>query len=400
VPGDHEPLTDALLDPGTYAGDLHATLTDLRQRSPLAWNAKKGFWAVTRHVDVSDASSDPSRFCSSKGILVDEIGVTYDTPPTMMHADPPEHTRYRKLARPGFTNTVVRGLEPMVRERTGRLLDDLAIKGAGGATVDVTAQLAVPLPIQLIASLLGLPEGDEQRLFRWSEAAIPGATEWSEDERMTLLGEMTVELLALAAERRAAPRDDVVSMLAAYEEDGETLTDDELGMFLIQLLVAGNETTRNSISGALVALAEHPEQLDRLAADPGLIATAVEEVLRWTTPVTSFLRTAVVDTELSGTPIAAGDPLLLLYASANRDEAEFGPTASTFDVGRSPNHHVALGHGPHFCLGAALARLELTVVLEGVAARWQRLDVAGPIVRSGSSIIAGIKAAPLTMAPR
>jgi cytochrome P450 len=189
-------------------------------------------------------------------------------------------------------------------------------------------------------------------------------------------------------------------MLAAYEEDGETLTDDELGMFLIQLLVAGNETTRNSISGALVALAEHPEQLDRLAADPSLIGTAVEEVLRWTTPVTSFLRTAVVDTELSGTRIAAGDPLLLLYASANHDEAEFGPTASTFDVGRSPNHHVALGHGPHFCLGAALARLELTVVLEGVAERWRRLDVAGPIARSGSSIIAGIKAAPLTLAAR
>jgi cytochrome P450 len=318
----------------------------------------------------------------------------------MMHADPPEHTRYRKLARPGFTNTVVRGLEPMVRERTGGLLDDLAMKAAGGGSVDVTAELAVPLPIQLIASLLGLPAGDEQRLFRWSEAAIPGATEWPEDERMALLGEMTVELLALAGERRAAPRDDVVSMLAAYEEDGESLTDDELGMFLIQLLVAGNETTRNSISGALVALAEHPEQLERLAADPGLIATAVEEVLRWTTPVTSFLRTAVADTELSGTPIAAGDPLLLLYASANRDEAEFGPTASTFDVGRSPNHHVALGHGPHFCLGAALARLELTVVLEGVAERWQRLEVAGPVVRSGSSIIAGIKAAPLTLAPR
>ena len=157
-------------------------------------------------------------------------------------------------------------------------------------------------------------------------------------------------------------------MLATYEEDGESLTDDELGMFLIQLLVAGNETTRNAISGGLVALAEHPEQLDRLAADPSLLPTAVEEVLRWTTPVTSFMRTAVADTELGGTPIAAGDPLLLIYAAANRDEAEFGPTAGTFDVGRTPNHHVALGHGPHFCLGAALARLELSVVLEGVAA--------------------------------
>ena len=158
----------------------------------------------------------------------------------------------------------------------------------------------MPLPIQLIAQLLGLPQGDEERLFRWSEAAIPGATDWPEDERNALLGEMTVELLGLAAARRKEPRDDVVSMLATYEEDGESLTDDELGMFLIQLLVAGNETTRNAISGALVALAEHPEQLDRLAADPSLLPTAVEEVLRWTTPVTSFMRTAVDDTDLGG----------------------------------------------------------------------------------------------------
>ena len=149
-------------------------------------------------------------------------------------------------------------------------LDALAERSAGGAVVDITAELAVPLPIQLIAQLLGLPPGDEQRLFRWSEAAIPGATDWPEDERMALLGEMTVELLGLAAARRAEPRDDVVSMLATYEDDGESLSDDELGMFLIQLLVAGNETTRNAISGALVALAEHPEQLDRLAAELGL----------------------------------------------------------------------------------------------------------------------------------
>jgi len=400
VPGPHQPLTDALLDPATYAGDLHAVLDRLRAEAPLAWNGTKGFWAVTRHADVSEASSDPARFCSSRGILVDEIGVTYDSPPTMMHADPPEHTRYRKLARPGFTNQVVRELEVLVRERTGTALDALATKAEGGAVVDITAELAVPLPIQLIAQLLGLPAGDEERLFRWSEAAIPGATDWSEDDRMALLGEMTVELLALAAARRAEPRDDVVSMLATYEEDGEALSDDELGMFLIQLLVAGNETTRNAISGALVALAEHPDQLDQLAADPALIPTAVEEVLRWTTPVTSFLRTAVTDTELGGTAIAAGDPVLLIYAAANRDEAEFGPSAGTFRVDRWPNHHVALGHGPHFCLGAALARLELSVVLEGVVARWRRLSVAGPVVHSGSSVISGIKAAPLTLDPR
>jgi cytochrome P450 len=400
MPGTHEPLTDALLDPATYASDVHLVLDRLRAEAPLAWNDTKGFWAVTRHADVSEASSDPARFCSGQGILVDEIGVTYDSPPTMMHADPPEHTRYRKLVRPGFTNTIVRELEALVRERTSAALDALDSKAAGGAVVDVTAELAVPLPIQLIAQLLGLPEGDEARLFRWSEAAIPGATDWPEDQRNALMGEMAVELLGLAAARRQEPRDDVVSMLATYEEDGESLSDDELGMFLIQLLVAGNETTRNAISGALVALAGHPEQLDRLAADASLLPSAVEEVLRWTTPVTSFMRTAVADTELGGTAIAAGDPLLLIYAAANRDEAEFGPTAGTFDVGRSPNHHLALGHGPHFCLGAALARLELSVVLEGVVARWRRLTLAGPVLHSGSSVISGIKSAPLALEPR
>ena len=400
MPGGHEPLTDALLDLQTYAGDLHAALTPLRERAPLAWNATRGFWAVTRHAGVSEASSDPGRFCSGRGILVEEIGTTYDSPPTMMHSDPPEHTRYRTLVRPGFTHAAVRGLEPLVRERTSAVLDELEAVSATGEAVDVTRALAVPLPIQLIAAVLGLPPGDEDRLHRWSDAAIPGATDWSEDERMALLGEMTVELLALASDRRAEPRDDVVSRLAAYEEDGESLTDDELGMFLVQLLVAGNETTRNAISGALVALAEHPEQLERLARDPSLVPSAVEEVLRWTTPVTSFLRTAVHDTVLDGVEVRAGDPLLLLYASANRDEAEFGPTADTFDVARHPNHHLALGHGPHFCLGAALARLELAVVLEGVAERWRRLAPAGPVVRSGSSVIAGIRSAPLRLVRR
>jgi cytochrome P450 len=400
VPGAHEPLTDALLDPTTYQGDPHVVLDRLRAEAPLSWNATAGFWAVTRHADVSEASGDPARFCSAKGILVEEIGVTYETPPTMMHADPPDHTRYRKLARPGFTNAVVRGLEPLVRERTSAALDRVADLAAGGAPVDMTLDFAVDLPIQLIATLLGLPEGDEARLFQWSEAAIPGAGDFSEERKLELLTEMTVELLTLAASRRQSPRDDVVSMLATYEEDGDVLTDDELGMFLVQLLVAGNETTRNAISGGLVALAQHPDQLERLAADPGLVPTAVEEVLRWTTPVTSFLRTAVSDTALGGVDVAAGDPLLLIYAAANRDEAEFGPTAATFDVGRTPNHHVAFGFGPHFCLGAALARLELSAVLTGVVERFSRLEVAGEVVRSGSSVIAGIRSAPLALAAR
>ncbi len=334
-----------------------------------------------------------------RGILVEEIGRTYETPPTMMHTDPPVHTRYRSLVQPAFRPSVIRDLERTVRARAGVLLDELVVRSDSDG-VDVVEVLAVPFPLQVIAHLLGLPDDDLEKLWRWSEAAIPGATDWSEDERMELLGEMTVELLGLAAARRTDPRDDVVSMLAAVEIDGEKLTDDELGMFLIQLLVAGNETTRHAISGGVAALAEHPDQWDRLVAERTLIAPAVEEILRWTTPVTSFMRTATIDTTLGATPIAAGDPVLLLYASANRDEAEFGPTVHDFDVGRDPNHHLTFGFGTHFCLGAALARLELAAVLDGLLDRVSHLEPAGPIERTGSSVIAGLRRAPVRLEKR
>jgi cytochrome P450 len=393
VPGTHDPRTDALLEPATYADGarLHAALADLRTSPGLAWNATQGFWAVTRHADVQKASTDSTTFCSGRGILLMEIGLTYDNPPTMMHTDPPEHTRYRSLVTPGFKPSVIRSLEAKVRDLATTLLDGLPT----GSPVDVVEALAVPYPIRVIATILGLPLDRERDLWRWSEAAVPGATDWSEDERMACLTEMTVDLLGLAAERRDQPADDVTSMLAHVTVDGEQLTHEELGMFLIQLLVAGNETTRHSISGGIVALAESPGQWARLQEDRSLIPTAVEEVLRWTTPVTSFMRTATVDTELGGSAVAAGDPVLLLYASADRDTDVFGPTAGTFDVGRSPNPHLAFGFGHHFCLGAALARMELAVVLEGLLDRFGAIEPAGGVERTGSSVIAGIRTAPV-----
>jgi cytochrome P450 len=392
VPGTHDPRTDALLEPATYAdaARLGGVLADLRRSAGLAWNATAGFWAVSRHADVHVASGDPATFCSGKGILVQEIGTTYEQPPTMMHTDPPAHGRYRSLVAPGFRPSVTRSLEPSVRAMAGELLDALPVD----RPVDVVEALAVPFPLRVIAQVLGLPPGREHDLWRWSEAAVPGATDWPEDERMALLGAMTVELLGLAAQRRREPADDVVSMLATVELDGDRLSDDELGMFLVQLLVAGNETTRHAISGGLAALAGHPDQWQRLQADRGLLPTAVEEVLRWTTPVTSFMRTATVDTHLGGTEVAAGDPVLLLYASADRDEDVF-VDPERFDVGRAPNPHLAFGFGPHFCLGASLARLELAVVLEGLLDRFGGVVPAGPVERTGSSVIAGLRRAPV-----
>jgi cytochrome P450 len=397
VPGAHDPRTDAVEDPAVLADPAaaDAAYAALRAIDGLAWHDDPGHWVVARHAEVHAASIDPATFCSGRGIMVMEIGTTYDSPPTMMHTDPPAHTRYRNLVSPSFRPSVVRALEGSVRGMADELLDALP----SDEPVDVVEALAVPFPIRVIAGLLGLPPEREHDLWKWSEAAIPGATDWPEDEKLALLGEMTTELLSLAAERRQAPTDDVASMLATTVLDGDSLDDGELGMFLIQLLVAGNETTRHAVSGGIAALAEHPEQWDRLRADRDLVPTAVEEVLRWTTPVISFMRTATVDTVLGGTDVAAGDPLLLLYASANRDEAVFGADADRFDVGRSPNPHLAFGFGTHFCLGAALARLELAVVLQGLLDRFDTVELAGTVERTGSPVIAGLRRVPVRFTP-
>jgi cytochrome P450 len=233
------------------------------------------------------------------------------------------------------------------------------------------------------------------RFFHWSEAAIPGATDMTEEERQQLMADMHEYLLEMTRVRRGDPREDLISVLANVEVDGENLSDAELVMFLNQLLVAGNETTRNMVSGGMWAFAQNPDQWQRLVADRSLVPSAVEEWLRWTTSVIAFMRTATADTVVGGTRVHAGDPLLLLYASANRDEAEFGPTADQFDIGRQPNHHVAFGFGAHFCIGAALARLEGRALLDALLDRFTTVEPAGEIERTPSSIIAGVRAAPL-----
>lgn len=389
-------LAAGLLDPGLYAGDPHPLFSRLRADAPVAWNEEHGFWAVSRHADVSAIGFDHETFCASRGILVEEIGVSYESPPTMMHTDPPAHTRYRRLVQPGFKPTVVRALEPAIRARARALVDRLD----GGETIDVVERLSVPLPLQVISEIMGLPVEDWERFYQWSEAVIPGATDWPEERRNQLQGEMITFLLDLTQKRRAEPTSDVLSELARAEVEGDQLSEAELAMFLVQLLVAGNETTRNLISGGLVALAENPGQWEKMADDRALLPTAVEEMLRWTTPVVSFMRTATRDTELSGVAIATGEPVLMLYASANRDEGVFGRSAASFDVSRHPNPHIAFGNGPHFCLGAALARLEARLVFEELLDRFDAVTPAGEVERSGSSVIAGVRRAELSFSRR
>ena len=387
----HEPLTDPLVEDSFYAGDPFPQYARLRDQAPAAWNDTNGFWAVSRWDDVMTVSTDPETFCSGRGILVMEIGAHYDTPPTMMHTDPPEHTVYRKLVQPGFAPGRMRALENDVRRRAKPLVDQIEPE----RVVDFVETVSVPFPLSIISALLGMPDDDWERFFEWSEAVIPGATDWSEEKRAELQADMHATLLATTVARRADPRDDLISVLAQVEIDGRRLSDAELTMFLVQLLVAGNETTRNMISGGLVALAERPADWDRLRRDRALVPTAVEEMLRWTSPVVSFMRTATRDTELGGQPVRAGEPVLMLYASANRDERQFGPTAEQFDIGRAPNQHVAFGFGTHFCIGATLARIEGRVLLEELLDRFETVELAGAVERSHSAVIAGVKHAPL-----
>jgi len=398
---DETALTAPLLDPEFYAGDPYPLYARLRAEAPVARNDTLGLWTVAGHADVVAVSRDPETFCSSKGIMAFEIGAEYATPPTMMHTDPPDHTRYRNLVQPGFRPSYMRALEDGIRRRARALIDRIE----PGVPVDVVADLAVPLPLQVISDLLGVPEDEWPRFFRWSEAVIPGATDWPEEERAALSGEMVTYLLEAAADRRAAPRDDIISELGAAEVDGDRLTDAELGMFLVQLLVAGNETTRNMMSGGLVGFADAAGTWEGLAARADgrvdrALPLAVEEMLRWTTPVVAFMRTTTRPVELAGRRLGAGEPVLMLYASANRDESVFGPTADRFDPARDPNPHVAFGFGAHFCIGAVLARVEGRILLEELLARFGSIEPAGPVVRAASPVIAGVKSAPVAFGPR
>jgi cytochrome P450 len=390
-----ESLAARLCEPELYATDPHPLYARLREEAPVAWNDELGFWAIAKHSDVMAVESDHSTFCARRGVLVDEIKTEYTSPPTIMHTDPPEHSRYRRLVQPGFRPTAVRILELGIRERTKALVDAVE----PGVATDVVHALAVPLPLQVISEMLGVPDEEWERCYRWSEAVIPGATDWPEAERQRLLAEMVDYLLDATNKRRSEPRDDILTEIAQARLGEDQLTDDELTMFLVQLLVAGNETTRNLISGGLVALAENPDQWARMRSDPLLLSSAVEELLRWTTPVISFMRTAASDTQMRGVTIREGEPVLMLFASANRDAEVFGETAGRLDVGRSSNPHLSFGFGNHFCLGAALARLEARVVLEELLGRFATIELAGPVERSSSSVIAGVHRANLRFEP-
>jgi cholest-4-en-3-one 26-monooxygenase len=382
----------------------HDMLKRLRRESPIYRHPDDdgGFWAVTKYDDVVTVSQDSATFSSAQGtnipVMRDEQGLQL-LQMLMLNMDPPRHTKYRKLVSGGFTPAMIRKLEPHVRELTDRIIDNVAARGECDFVTDIAAEL----PLQVIAEFIGIPQGDRHKVFDWSNQLIgfddPEFQVTPETGRHAAM-EMFMYANQLAVDRRQNPQQDLISLFMEAEVDGERLSEPEFDAFFLLLAVAGNETTRNAISGGMLALFEHPGQRERLAADLSLMPSAVEEVLRWVTPVIYFRRTATRDAELHGVPVAAGDRVVLYYGSANRDEDVF-PDADVFDVGRSPNPHLAFGGGGvHFCLGASLARLEMRVMFEQLLTRLPDIGLAGPPQRLRSNFINGIKHMPVRFTAR
>jgi len=308
--------------------------------------------------------------------------------------DPPLHTRYRRLVNKGFTPRMVRDLEESIHRSADSIIDQVIEQGEA----DFVTQISAELPLQVIAELLGVPKEDRHRMFEWSNRMVGNEDpEYQDQTALALTSAMELYAYAseLFAKKRIDPHADLMSALTTVEIEGEHLRDMELELFFLLLTVAGNETTRNLMSGAMHAFFQNPVQWQRLLNDRSLLPFAVDEMLRFVTPVMNFRRTAMVDTELSGTQIAAGDKVVFFHASANRDEDIFGDP-DTFDVGRDPNPHIAFGGGgPHFCLGTNLARMEIRVMYEHLLDRMPDIRQNGEVQRLQSQFINGVKHIPV-----
>ncbi len=353
------------------------------------------FWAVTRHADVQTVNRDTTLFSSEqRGVMVSEPDEETSAQfRTMLDTDPPAHTRLRRLVNRGFTPRMVTRFE----EHYAQLTAELLAKAVAQGTFDFVTDVAAELPLMAIAELLGVPVEDRHKLFDWSNKLVGNSDPeyvGSADDALTAATELYVYFNLLGEERRANPQDDIISKLIT-EVEGDALGPHEFETFCLLLTVAGNETTRNATSHGMHALLEHPEQMQKLRDNPELLDPAIEEILRWASPVIHFRRTATADCEVGGQAIAEGDALVMYYTSANRDEAVFDDPA-TFDITRDPNEHIAFGGGgAHHCLGANLARLELQIIFRELLRSTRSIELAGDVDRLRSNFINGIKHMPV-----
>jgi cholest-4-en-3-one 26-monooxygenase len=352
-----------------------------------------GFWVLTKHEDVVAVSHDVKTFSS-------ELGGTFIDDQTdealsqmrlsILNMDPPKHNWYRKIVSKGFTPRMVEGLLGTIEKRAARIVDDVVDRGECEFVEDIAAKL----PLEMICEMIGLPEADWPRMFELSNKLVGWDDpdyQTSEEEGQLAAAEIFGYCDAMAAERRANPRDDIMSALVHAELDGQKLSDLDLDLFFVTLVVAGNETTRNLITHSMHALIENPAEIARLRDDPSLWPTAVEEMLRWGCSIHNFRRTTTVDTRIRDVDIAAGDKVVMYYMSANRDEEVFDDPYR-FDVGRAPNEHVTFGGGGvHFCLGANLARAEIRAIMRQLVERLDEPELDGPVRRLRSDFVNGVK---------
>jgi len=402
-----------LEDVNFYLGDPYPVYARLRKEAPVFWCEAGKFWALSKYEDIAwvEGQGNPP-FTTVDGLFIPDAANPARTaerdPGGAQQAgagfmsDPPRHTNFRRLVTPAFSPKRLANLEPRVREIVGQLLDDLPT----GEPVDFVEGVSVPLAIRVVADFLGVPSQDWDQVRRWADsfmlnlggALAPGSPE--EQKAIEDLGQMYAYFVQSMAERRGHPREDLMSTVANMQVDGEFLTEQTSVAICFSVLVAGNDTTRNTLSGAMVAFAEHPEQWDRLVADPSLAANATEELLRFVCPVIHFGRRATEPLVIRDQPIAAGDFVVMLYGSGNRDE-EVWPEGDAFDICRPlAQRHLSFGWGLHRCIGAALGRSEIRLALEAMVERFKGWEIAGPVQRLPSTAVNQFEHLPVSLIRR
>lgn len=384
-----------LLDGHFYANDPHPHFTWMRAHSPIYFDEQTGVWGVASHAGIMQASKRPQEFCNSQGMRPDQPAI-----PSMINMDDPQHVKRRRLVSSGFTPRRVLDQAPKVRE----VCRGLVRRAREMGEFDFVRDVAAPLPMIMIGDMLGVLPDDRDKLLRWSDDLLLGTSATATPEAAAGAAQAFFEYSeynreVVADRRRRGPGEDLMSILVHAEIEGEKLDDEALLQESLLILIGGDETTRHVITGGMHQLMHHPDQYRMLVEDPGKIPVAVEEMLRWVSPIQNMSRTATRDTELLGVPVRAGDKLMLLYPSANRDETVFAKPFQ-FDIEREPNPHVAFGgYGSHFCLGASLARLELRTMFEEIVNTLPDLELAtaAPLPLRPSNFIVGIEEMPVRL---
>ena len=394
-----------LVDPQRYArrGYPHDVWTRLRAEAPVAFFAPPGyepFWAITKHADILEIAKQPTRFSSAQGIMLRPAGVVFPPSEMVVMLDPPRHGPLRRLANGRFTPRAVRACRDDIERIAVEILADAEPASASGE-FDFVERVAAPFPLAVIAWVLGVPAEDWTLLFRWTDEVIGKedpeyrrAGETAGQTAKRARSELHAYFRELIDERRRDPRDDLVSELIRGEVEGAALTEEQLVSYCELLVEAGNETTRNAVSGGVLAFSEQPGEWEKLRERADLLPDAVEEILRWVTPISHFTRTATEDYEVRGATIRAGEQVALYFGSANRDEEVFEEPFA-FRVDRRPNPHLAFGFGEHFCMGAHVARVELETIFRHLLARVDSFEVSGPVERLSSITNGSIKHLPL-----